>query len=310
MSNLVSPVVDTLIGLALEEDLGRGDVTAAAIFGGDATDGGRAEGVILAKQPLVVFGLEIAGRVFARVDPRLELRPRVADGTRVAAGTIVADVAGPVVPLLGAERTALNFLQRLSGVATQARRFADAVAGTSARVVDTRKTTPGWRALEKAAVVAGGCANHRADLASGILIKDNHIVAAGGIANAVRRAHARAPHPLRIEVEVTTLVELDEALDAGAEIVLLDNFAPGELAVAASRAHERGVLVEVSGGVTLDTVAAIARTGVDLISVGALTHSAPAVDLSLDFGPHAGAGIHGVHGGAGGHGGHGGDGGT
>jgi nicotinate-nucleotide pyrophosphorylase (carboxylating) len=280
MTSLITPAVDSLIDLALEEDLGRGDATAAAIFDGD---GGGAAGVILAKQPLVLFGLEIAARVFTRVDPRLRLEPRLADGARVPTKTIVADVAGPAVPLLMAERTMLNFLQRLSGVATQARKFADAVAGTNARVVDTRKTTPGWRALEKAAVRAGGCVNHRADLGSGILIKDNHIAACGGVRAAVERAKARAPHPLRIEVEVTTIPQLDEALSAGAEIVLLDNFAISALAEAVARAHKGGARVEVSGGVTLETVGAIAKTGADVISAGALTHSAPAVDLSLDF---------------------------
>jgi len=184
--------------------------------------------------------------------------------------------------VLAAERTALNFAQRLSGVATLARRYADAVAGTRARVVDTRKTTPGFRALEKAAVAAGGCGNHRFDLGSGILIKDNHIAACGSVRVAVEAAKARAPHPLRIEVEVGNLGELDEALAAGAEVVLLDNMSPAQVEVAAARAHGKGALVEVSGGITLATIGDYARAGADLISVGALTHSAPAVDIGLD----------------------------
>jgi nicotinate-nucleotide pyrophosphorylase (carboxylating) len=277
---MLTPATLALVDLALEEDLGRGDVTTAAIFDGD---GGTARAIILAKQPLVVFGLELARVVFARVSPALELVPRVGDGAHVGDRDVIADVSGPVAPLLMAERTALNFLQRLSGIATMARRFAQAVVGTGAVVVDTRKTTPGWRALEKAAVKAGGCGNHRADLGSGVLIKDNHVAAAGGVRLAVERARARAPHPLRIEVEVTTAAELEDALTAGADIVLLDNMPLPDLERAIARAHEARVLVEVSGGVRLDTVGAIARLGPDLISAGALTHSAAAVDISLDF---------------------------
>jgi nicotinate-nucleotide pyrophosphorylase (carboxylating) len=272
--------LDVLIDLALEEDLGRGDATAEAIFDGD---GGSVRAVLLAMQALVLHGLEVARRVFARVSLAIVLTPRLPDGTHVEPGTIVADLAGPATAILGAERTALNFLQRLSGVATMAARFAAAVAGTRARVVDTRKTTPGWRALEKAAVRAGGCHNHRADLGSGILIKDNHIAAAGGVRHAVERARARAPHSLRIEVEVTNLAQLDEAIAARAEIVLLDNMAQPVLEAAIARAQAAGVLVEVSGGVRLDNIGAIAGLGPDLISVGAMTHSAVAVDISLDF---------------------------
>jgi nicotinate-nucleotide pyrophosphorylase (carboxylating) len=274
------PSVARLIELALDEDLGRGDVTTASTVGGD---GATVTADVNARRPIVVFGLEVAAAVFARVDPRIEVTRRVADGAQVTPGTVLLDLRGPAATLLAAERTALNFLQRLSGVATQARRYADAVAGTGARVVDTRKTTPGWRVLEKAAVLAGGCGNHRFDLGSGILIKDNHIVACGGIRAAVTAAKARAPHPLRIEVEVVDLPGLEEAIDAGAEIVLLDNMTPDQVGVAAARAHERGVRVEVSGGITLDTIGAFARAGADLISVGALTHSVSAVDIGLDF---------------------------
>jgi nicotinate-nucleotide pyrophosphorylase (carboxylating) len=276
------PAVRRLIELALDEDLGRGDVTTASTVGRDAT---RAVADMNARKDIVVFGLDIAAAVFTQVDPAIAVEHRVADGDRVPAKTILLTATGPAASLLAAERTALNFVQRLSGVATLARRYADAVAGTRARVIDTRKTTPGFRVLEKAAVLAGGCHNHRFDLGSGILIKDNHIVACGSVTAAVERARAAAPHPLRIEVEVTTLGELDQALAAGAEVVLLDNMTPDQVKAAAARAHAANVKVEVSGGVTLDTIAAYAAAGADLISVGALTHSAPAVDIGLDFRP-------------------------
>jgi nicotinate-nucleotide pyrophosphorylase (carboxylating) len=274
------PAVARLIDMALDEDLGRGDVTTMAVVWQHDQ---RGEAEIRAREPLVVFGLDIAAAVFHRVDAALITEARVPDSTGVAAGDRVLAIRGPVRALLAAERTALNFLQRLSGVATQARAYAERVAGTGARVVDTRKTTPGYRVLEKAAVVAGGCFNHRFDLGSGILIKDNHIAACGSVTAAVERARTRAPHGLRIEVEVDTLEQLDQALDAGAEVVLLDNMDVDQVAQAAARAHPRGVLIEVSGGVTLDTVRGYAEAGADLISVGALTHSAPAVDLGLDM---------------------------
>jgi nicotinate-nucleotide pyrophosphorylase (carboxylating) len=235
-----------------------------------------------AREPIVAFGIDVAAAVFALVDPRIELEIHAPDAAQVDRGALLITVRGAAHYVLAAERTALNFIQRLSGVATQAKRYADAIAGTKARVVDTRKTTPGFRVLEKHAVAAGGCGNHRFDLGSGILIKDNHIAACGSVRAAVEAAKAKAPHPLRIEVEVTNLGELDEALTAGAEIVLLDNMTPAQVEVAAARAHGRRVLVEVSGGITLATIADYARAGADLISVGALTHSAPAVDIGLD----------------------------
>lgn len=274
------PAVARLIDLALDEDLGRGDVTTEAVVDADESV---VRAAIVARAPLVVFGLDVAAAVFLRVDPAIEARAEARDGDPVEAGRVVLGLRGPAGSILRAERTALNFLQRLSGVATLSRRFADAVAHTRARVVDTRKTTPGYRVLEKAAVRAGGCGNHRFDLGSGVLIKDNHIAACGSVGEAVRRARARACHPLRIEVEVDTLAQLEEALDAGAEVVLLDNMTPAQAAEATARAHERGVLVEVSGGIDLDTAPRYAEAGVDLISVGALTHSAPAVDLALDL---------------------------
>ncbi|ACY18508.1 carboxylating nicotinate-nucleotide diphosphorylase [Haliangium ochraceum] len=273
------PAVGRLIELALDEDLGRGDVTTESVI--ELADGAL-DGAIVAREQLVVCGLDIAAAVFHRVDAAIELRPLAADGDLAEPGQRVLGLRGPAGSVLRAERTALNFLQRLSGVATLSRRFAEAVAHTSARVVDTRKTTPGYRVLEKAAVRAGGCVNHRFDLGSGVLIKDNHIAACGSVGEAVRRARSRAPHPLRIEIEVDTEAQLDEALEAGADVVLLDNMSPARVAAAAERAHARGVLVEVSGGIRLDTVAAYAEAGADVISAGALTHSAPSVDLGLD----------------------------
>lgn len=274
------PAVARLIDLALDEDLGRGDVTTEAVVW-ERHRGGQAE--IRAREPLVVCGLDVAAAVFHRLDPAVVTRKLVSDGAQVATGRGVLTIRGPGTAILEAERTALNFLQRLSGVATMARRYADAVAGTGARVVDTRKTTPGYRVLEKAAVIAGGCHNHRFDLGSGILIKDNHIVACGSVKTAIERARQRAPHSLRVEVEVDTFDQLEQALDAGVDAVLLDNMSPAQVRDAVRRARDRGVLVEVSGGVTLDTIRDYAEAGADVISVGALTHSAPSVDLGLDM---------------------------
>ena len=273
------PAVRRLIELALDEDLGRGDITSQVTVG---TEGRTVTADMNAREPIVVFGLDVAAAVFELVDPQIELEMHAHDGDRVDRGGLLMTARGAAHSVLAAERTALNFVQRLSGVATSSKRYADAVAGTKARVVDTRKTTPGFRVLEKHAVAAGGCGNHRFDLGSGILIKDNHIAACGSVRAAVEAAKVGAPHPLRIEVEVTNLGELDEALAAGAEIVLLDNMTPAQVEVAAARAHGRGVLVEVSGGITLATIADYARAGADLISVGALTHSAMAVDIGLD----------------------------
>ncbi len=272
---------DGLIDLALAEDVGAGDVTTAATI----PPGARASGVMLAKSPGVVSGLEVAAAVFRRVDPAVRFTRMVADGDRVADRQPLASVEGPAAALLIGERTALNLVQRLSGVATLTARFVEAVEGTGARIVDTRKTTPGMRWLEKAAVRHGGGGNHRYNLADGVLIKDNHLAAVGGpdrIARAIRLARERVPHGLKIEVEVTTLGELDEALAAGADIVLLDNMDVPTIAEAVQRTAGRALL-EASGGVTLDTVRAIAETGVDLISVGALTHSAGSLDISLEF---------------------------
>jgi nicotinate-nucleotide pyrophosphorylase (carboxylating) len=279
MDVATSPAVLQLIELALEEDLGRGDVTTEILD----IDEGELSACIVAREPLVVFGLSVAALVFQRVDAGVQVEMLRKDGDALEPGQSVLRVTGRASSILTAERTALNFMQRLSGVATMASRFAEAVKGSSARVVDTRKTTPGYRVLEKAAVRAGGCHNHRADLGSGILIKDNHIVACGSVGEAVKRALASAPHGLRVEVEVDTDAQLDEAIAAGAHVVLLDNMSVDEVRVAAKKAQAAGLLVEVSGGITLETVGAYARAGADIISSGALTHSAPAVDLGLDI---------------------------
>jgi len=277
------PGTEHLIDLALAEDAGFGDVTSRAIF--QPRHISRA--VIAAGQDLVVCGLEIAARVFERLDPALAARAAAGDGDRVKAGAVVMRVRGPTGSLLTAERTALNFLQRLSGIATQARRFADRArrlseeAGIPAvRIVDTRKTTPGWRALEKYAVRCGGCFNHRSSLGEHVLIKDNHIAAAGSLARAVQRTRAAAPHTAKIEVEAKTLAEVRAAVRAEADVILLDNMSPerirSALAVIAGAAA-----VEISGGVRFENLGDYVMPGVDVISVGALTHSAPAADLSL-----------------------------
>jgi nicotinate-nucleotide pyrophosphorylase (carboxylating) len=274
---MISPRTDHLIDLALEEDAGLGDVTSRAIF----PPAHRSRGLIDAKQDLVICGLHVAARVFARVDPALAVTLLAADGDRIKAGGRVLRVDGPTGSMLTAERTALNFLQRLSGIATLARRYAAAVAGTGVRIVDTRKTTPGWRALEKYAVRCGGCVNHRSSLGEHVLIKDNHIAAAGSLTRAVKLARSAAPHLAKIEVEAKTLSEVKEALRAGAEVILLDNMTPATIRAAVALIAGAAV-VEVSGGVRLETLRDFALPGVDVISIGALTHSATAVDLSLD----------------------------
>jgi nicotinate-nucleotide pyrophosphorylase (carboxylating) len=278
---LATPAVRRLIDLALEEDLGRGDVTTAAVVG----EGALGEARLVARQPLVLAGLDLCTAVFAQVDATIHATPLAHDGDRVAAGTAVATYYGRAASLLAAERTALNFVQRLSGVATLARAFVEAAAGSGLRITDTRKTTPGFRLLEKHAVRVGGASNHRFDLGSGVLIKDNHVAVAGGVGQAVARARGRAPHGLHIEVEVDSLAQLEEALAANADIVLLDNFALPDIERAVARAKQCSPrpLLEVSGGVTLARIPELARVGVDIVSVGALTHSAPAVDLALDI---------------------------
>lgn len=272
-----SPQIDQLIDLALEEDLGRGDLTSESIFSADAT----CKGVIIAKVPLVLAGIDVAARVFRRVDPHLVVERRAIDGQLMNPKEAVLFVEGRTRSVLSAERTALNFVQRASGIATATRRYVELVAGTRALVVDTRKTAPGFRLLDKAAVRAGGGHNHRADLAAGVLIKDNHVAASGGVRQAIERARQYAPHTVKIECEVTTFAQLDEALAARADIILLDNMPVDDVKKAVGIVNGRA-LIEVSGGITHETIRAYAEAGPDLISVGALTHSVKAADLSLE----------------------------
>ncbi len=275
--------VDGVIERALAEDLHGGDITTNATVSPDLKVVAR----MVAKAPLVVCGLYVAGRVFSRLDGTLRLAGRVTEGSRVRPGEELGVIEGNARSILAGERTALNLLQHLSGVATITRAYVDAAAG-KARICDTRKTTPGLRRLERYAVRCGGGHNHRNDLGAGVLIKENHIRCAGGVDAAVRAARKRAPHPLRVECEVTDFAELDAALAAGAEVVLLDNMDDERVAAAVQRVGRRAI-VEVSGGVTLERVPRLAAAGVDVISVGALTHSAPAADISMLFGGLPGA---------------------
>ena len=271
-------VVADAVARALAEDLGgAGDVTSAATIGA----GVQARAILVARAAGVIAGLPLVVETCRQVDAGIEVELSASDGDMVEAGAVVATLTGPAQGILTAERTALNFVGHLSGIATATRRLVDAVAGTRARIADTRKTTPGLRALEKYAVRCGGGVNHRFGLGDAILIKDNHIAAAGGVGNAVRAARARASHMLTIEVEVDTLAQLDEALDAGAQVVLLDNMSPAELAMAVARIDGRAV-AEASGGITLEGVRAVAEAGVDVISSGWITHSAPRLDVALD----------------------------
>ncbi|MCE5240446.1 carboxylating nicotinate-nucleotide diphosphorylase [bacterium] len=278
----MSADLQAIVARALAEDIGPGDITSELAVPPHV----RARGCFLAKQPGVLSGLYVAQECFRQVDPTVEFHALTSEGSVFSAGDQLAEVAGPARSLLTAERVALNFLQRLCGVATLTREFANRVAGTKARIVDTRKTTPGLRLLEKRAVRAGGGHNHRFALYDGVLLKDNHIAVAGGVAPAVAAARAGAPHTLKIEVEVTSLPQLEEALAAGADVALLDNMTPAMMAQAVALAGGR-LLLEASGGINLDNVAAVAETGVDLISVGALTHSARAIDISLELEPEA-----------------------
>jgi nicotinate-nucleotide pyrophosphorylase (carboxylating) len=275
--------VDGVIERALAEDLHGGDLTSNATVPPDL----KVDARLVAKASVSVCGLFVAGRVFSRLDRTLRFTARVAEGNRVKPGDELAVLEGNARSLLAGERTALNLLQHLSGVATLTRAYVDA-AGGKARVCDTRKTTPGLRRLERYAVRCGGGHNHRNDLSAGLLIKENHIRCAGGVEAAVRAARNRASHPLRIECEVTDFAELDAALAAGAEIILLDNMDDERVAAAVQRIGRRAI-VEVSGGVTLERVPRLAAAGVDVISVGALTHSAPAADISMLFGTLPGA---------------------
>jgi nicotinate-nucleotide pyrophosphorylase (carboxylating) len=267
---------DKLIDLALAEDIGPGDITTDNLV--DAQVPGHGE--IVAKQDLVIAGLDIAKRVFQRLDDSIVYQASFQDGEFVTKGSRVVTISGRLAALLSAERTALNFLQRLSGIATQVSEYVSQLEGRSVKLLDTRKTTPGWRELEKYAVRIGGGTNHRMGLYDAVLIKDNHIAAAGGIAEAVARIKDKVPAAVTIEVETTNLDEVRQALDAGAHIIMLDNMDLVQIKAAVDLVSGRAQL-EVSGGVTRDQLTALAATGIDLISSGALTHSACAVDLSM-----------------------------
>ena len=271
--------VGRIIRRALAEDIGAGDVTSSWTL----PEGLALRGKLIAKAPGVVAGLEVAGRVFAAVDKRVRFSALVADGSTVTRGMLLATVQGPARSILSAERVALNLLQRMSGIATLTQRFVQAVRGTHAVILDTRKTAPGLRLLDKLAVRLGGGQNHRFGLYDMVLVKDNHIAAAGGIAVAVQSVRACNHEGLQVEVEVKSLVELREALDLGVDRILLDNMDPGQMREAVALTAGRAKL-EASGGVRLDNAAAVAASGVDYISVGALTHSAQALDISLDVG--------------------------
>jgi nicotinate-nucleotide pyrophosphorylase (carboxylating) len=272
-------LLNEIVDRALAEDLSGGDVTSAAVVAGEE----RAVAKAIAHSALTVCGGAVFARAFYRVDPGLRVEELLADGERASAGAVLWLVEGSARSILMAERTGLNFAQHLSGVATLTRQFVDAIPpGSKLRITDTRKTTPGLRVLERYAVRCGGGHNHRDALGSAVLIKDNHIALAGGIRAAIERARQHAPHTSRIEVEVESLSELDEALAAGAEIVMLDNFDSAALKEAVNKARGRA-LVEVSGGLSWARVKELGELGVDVASVGALTHSAPAADIGLDI---------------------------
>ncbi|MDO8491657.1 MAG: carboxylating nicotinate-nucleotide diphosphorylase [Dehalococcoidia bacterium] len=284
MRNLeqAAPLVQEIVDRALAEDAVWNDVTTAALI----QPGTAGQASFLVKGEGVLAGLGVARMVLHRVDPALQFRESVPDGARVRAGEVVASVQGAKSSIIRAERVALNFLQRLSGIATQTAAYVAAIKGTKARIVDTRKTTPGLRLLEKYAVSVGGGFNHRINLADGVLVKDNHLAALRaqgvGLREAIEKARRQAPHTLKIEVEVTSFGQAAEAIEAGAEALLLDNMPVAEMRRVAQLAGGR-LLLEASGGITLVNVREVAETGVDLISVGALTHSVKALDISLEL---------------------------
>jgi nicotinate-nucleotide pyrophosphorylase (carboxylating) len=279
-------VAGEIVNRALDEDLGRGDITSRSIV----RFGLNGRGSFIAKQDLILAGLEIADLVFGWFDEYIQIESTVSDGDEIKADKVFARVIGDAQMLLSAERVALNFLQRLSGIATLTRQYVQAVAGTKAKIVDTRKTTPGLRVLEKYAVTVGGGSNHRLGLDDGVLIKDNHLAMAGSVSESVRRAREVSGHLHKIEVEVATLEQVREALEAKADILLLDNMTPEMVGMAVQIVNEREgenrrTLLEASGGMNLSNVRSYADAGVDLISIGALTHSAPAVDISFKIKP-------------------------
>jgi nicotinate-nucleotide pyrophosphorylase (carboxylating) len=276
------PETEEIIDHALAEDLGKGDVTTEALIPGDQ----QGTGFIMAKEEGILAGVEAAKQVFLRVDPELKVRILLEDGARVKPGSKLARVSGSIASILKAERVALNFLQRLSGIASETNRYVVRVEGLPVRIMDTRKTTPGLRSLEKYAVRVGGGKNHRMSLGDGILIKDNHLVTLRSqelnIKEIIAKARQNAPQRLPVEVEVRTVSEASEAVEAGADIVMLDNMNLEDMREAVKSIHGRA-LIEASGGITLDNVRAVAETGVDFISIGALTHSTRALDISLEL---------------------------
>lgn len=270
--------VDQLIDRALEEDVGTGDITTLTTISEDAVGHGR----YIAKEDGVLCGIDLARRVYAKLDDGISFTAYKKDGDEVVKGDIIAEVTGPAISLLTGERVGLNLMQRLSGTATKTRECVRKIEGTNATIADTRKTTPGLRVLEKYAVRVGGGSNHRFNLADGILIKDNHIVAAGGITEAVSRARKNAPHTLKVEVEIETFEQLEEALAAGADIIMLDNMSCEDMAKAVKIVDGRAK-TEASGNMGDRDLREVAETGVDIISIGALTHSVRSLDISLKF---------------------------
>ncbi|NLX64262.1 MAG: carboxylating nicotinate-nucleotide diphosphorylase [Clostridiaceae bacterium] len=271
-------LVDDIILRALKEDMPMGDITTESTVPEDETSSAR----LIAKEDMVVAGLEVFCRVFILLDQNIYIERYVNDGDKVKTGTVILKISGNSRAILKAERTALNLLQRMSGIATATRKFVDILEGTKAKIVDTRKTAPGLRYLDKMAVRMGGGANHRFSLSDGVLIKDNHIKASGGITAAVKRARERVPHTVKIEVETETMEQVKEALAAGADIIMLDNMKPEDMKEAVAYINGRA-LTEASGNITADNLAIVAKTGVDLISSGSLTHSVKAADISLKF---------------------------
>lgn len=271
--------LDTLLRRFLDEDIGRGDITSESIFQENQTGKAR----FVAREGFVVAGLDpVAAKVFTLQNPEIEILDPVDDGTTVVQGDTLLSVSGPIVDLLKAERVALNLVQRLSGIASFTAKFVDKIQGTSARITDTRKTTPGLRMLEKYAVVAGGGYNHRYNLADGVLIKDNHIAACGSIQSAVAMVRKKIPHTIKIEVETDTIEQVHECLDCSVDIIMLDNMTIEMMKEAVSLIDGKAI-VEASGNVNLKTVQDIAECGVDIISIGALTHSAPSCDIGMDW---------------------------
>lgn len=273
---LLAPALDDWLRAALREDLGTGDVTTEMLVPSSL----RGKAVVQAKEPFVLAGMDAALRTFTLLSGEIKGLARAEDGQAVEKGAVVLELEGPVRALLAGERVAMNILQHLSGVATLTRRFVDAVAGTGVKILDTRKTLPGMRILEKYAVRMGGGVNHRSSLSEGILVKENHLSACGGVSKAVRAIREKSPHTLRLEVEASTLEEVEQALAEGVEAILLDNMPIETIREAVKRVGGAAQL-EVSGGVTLENVRSFAETGVDAISVGRITHSAPGVDISM-----------------------------